>query len=227
MNRFLCALCLLSIILMMAAVTWADEEDIPVDKLPKAVVDAIHAKYQNAKLVGAEKETQADKTFYEVNIKHEDRTIELLLTPEGKIVVVEQPIAIKDLPKAVTEAVEKQYPKGTVKNADETIRERKATYAVLLEDVVMIGKEKQKVHLLFDAAGKVHELQKLIGIKDLPQAVTTALDKKYPKSRITRANQVSKENQTSYIVALESDDQRILAVMDAEGTIIREASQKK
>src|SRR5947209_3088008 len=93
MNRLFCGLSLVLVFLVAAAPSRADEEKIALDKLPKAVVDAIKAKYPDAKLVGAEKETSGDKTFYEVVIKNKDRSIELLLTPEGKIVTVEQEVA--------------------------------------------------------------------------------------------------------------------------------------
>lgn len=84
--------------LVVAAGTMqADEEDIAINKLPKSVVEGIKAKYPDATLLSAEKETQGNKTFYEVNIKHKGRKIELLLTPEGKIATVEQAIAAKGL----------------------------------------------------------------------------------------------------------------------------------
>src|SRR5262245_43918176 len=133
MQRFASGLWVILVlgILMTASPIRADEENIDVDKLPKAVVEAIKAKYPEAKLVSAEKETQGDKTFYEVTIKSKDRDIELLLTDDGKIVLVEQPIAAADLPKPVAQAIEKKYPKGTIKSAEETIKDDKATYAVL------------------------------------------------------------------------------------------------
>src|SRR5438105_1127074 len=46
---------------------WAEEEDIPLDKLPKAVVEAVKAKFKGAELVSASEEKDADgKTTYEV-----------------------------------------------------------------------------------------------------------------------------------------------------------------
>jgi hypothetical protein len=214
-------------LLLAATGAWADEENIAIDKLPKAVTDAIKAKYPDAKLVGAEKETQGDKTFFEVVIKDKDRNIELLLTPEGKIVGVEQPIAAKDLPKAVAEAIEKKYPKGTIKSVEEATRDDKVTYGVLLETEVMIDKEKQKVQLSLTADGKITATQQLIGAKDLPREVTGALEKKYPKATITRANEATREGKVTYIVSLETTEKKIVAMLDAEGKILKDFSQDK
>src|SRR5437016_1779571 len=192
MSRLLCGLPVFAVFgaLFTASVMRADEENIELDKLPKAVVDAIKAKYPDAKMVSAEKETKDDKTFYEVVIKNKDRSLELLLTAEGKIVSVEQEIPAKDLPKAVAKAIEDKYPKGTIKSVEEETKDDKVTYGVLLENDVLIEKEKQKVQLQLSADGKITRTQKRIAAADLPKAVTSQLEKKYPKAAITRATQV-------------------------------------
>ena len=48
----------------------ADEEKVAIDKLPKAVVDAIKARFAGAELKAAEKETEGGKTVYDVEIKY-------------------------------------------------------------------------------------------------------------------------------------------------------------
>ena len=51
----------LMILLVAAGVTRADEEDIAISKLPKAVVEGIKAKYPDAKLLSAEKEPRGTR----------------------------------------------------------------------------------------------------------------------------------------------------------------------
>ena len=227
MCRSIRGLCVVVVFLLTGLATRADEMDIPLDKLPKAVVEAIKAKYPGSKLVGAEKETEGDKTFYEVVIKIKDQSIELLLTPEGKIVSVEQKIAAQDLPRAVAGAIEKKYPKATVKDVEETTKDDKKTYAVLLETDVMIGKEKQKVQMALTAEGKITATQQMIAAQDLPNAVSVALELKYPKAAITRVNSTSREDKTTYVVLLETAEKKIASVLDAEGKILKDSSQDK
>src|SRR5205085_11412445 len=43
-----------------------EEEKVPLDKLPKAVTEAVKKKFPRAELVSAEKEKQDGKTVYEV-----------------------------------------------------------------------------------------------------------------------------------------------------------------
>jgi hypothetical protein len=140
---------------------------------------------------------------------------------------VEQPVEAKNLPKPVAEAIAKQYPKATVKSAEETVKEGKASYAVLLENDVMIGKEKQKVQMALSATGEIRSTQKLIVVKDLPQAVTEALGKKYPNLPIVRANEARRDGKTTFLAILESADKIHLAVLDPEGKILREQDQAK
>src|SRR5437879_2104073 len=90
---------------MCAGAAPGGEEKVPLDKLPQAVVDAVKAKFPKAKLVSAEKETDDGKTVYEVAIKNDKQSIEVTLTPEGKIIEIEKQIAAKDLPKAVADAL--------------------------------------------------------------------------------------------------------------------------
>jgi hypothetical protein len=145
-------------LLALAAVcVRADEEEkIPLDKLPKAVVDAVKAKFPKAKLVSAEKEKEDGKTFYEVAIKDGDSNIEVILTPEGKITAIEKEIEVKDLPKAVTDAFESKYPKATVKKVEEITKEDKLYGYELL----IVTAEKKKLEVTFDPKGKVLEEEK-------------------------------------------------------------------
>ena len=90
----------------------ADEEKVPLDKAPKAVLEAAKKRFPKAEVVGVSKEGEKDKLVYEVELKEAGKTIDVTLTPEGVITVIEQEIDAKDLPKAVSEALDKKYPKA-------------------------------------------------------------------------------------------------------------------
>jgi Putative beta-lactamase-inhibitor-like, PepSY-like len=213
--------------LLTASAAWADEGKIDLDKLPKAVVDAVKAKYPDAKMVGAEKETTGDKTVYEVVVKNKGQDIEIVLTPEGKIVEEEKELPVKDLPRVVAQAIEKKYSKGTIKSIEESTKDEKATYGVLLENDIVVGKEKQKVRLHLNAEGTIIRTQKLIAAEDLPKAVAGSLDKKYPKAAITRVNELAQEGKVTYMVYLETAEKKIGALLDEEGKIVKEQSKDK
>jgi hypothetical protein len=115
-----------------------DEQKIPIGELPKAVVDAVKKRFPKAELVGAAKETEGGKTEYEVMLKAGGKKIDLMLTPEGAITVIEREIAAADLPKSVRATLEKDYPGATYKRIEELIKvvkgkEKLEAYEVLLE----------------------------------------------------------------------------------------------
>src|SRR5258708_6616937 len=77
---------------------WArvDETKLPLDQVPKVVVDSVKAKFPGAELKAASKETENGKTSYEVSITFKTAKIDLLLTPEGKITAIEKVISESD-----------------------------------------------------------------------------------------------------------------------------------
>jgi uncharacterized membrane protein YkoI len=151
------SLAALMAVLVLAAGAWADEkeEKVPLDKVPKAVLDAVKAKYPGAELTGAEKESENGKVVYEVALKFKGQKIEATFTPEGTLVSVERVIDAKDLPKPVSEALDAKYPKATIKLAEEETKDGKVTYEVLL-----VTQDKKTVEVVLDAQGKVLKEEK-------------------------------------------------------------------
>jgi uncharacterized membrane protein YkoI len=144
-------------VLVLAAGARADEQEkkVPLDKVPKAVIDAVKAKYAGAELTGAEEEKEDGKLVYEIAIKFKGQRIELTLTPEGKIVSEEKVIAAKDLPRAVADAIEAKYPKATLKLVEEETKDEKVTYEVLL-----VTEDKKTVEVVLDPKGKILKEEK-------------------------------------------------------------------
>jgi hypothetical protein len=156
MRRILASVAACAVVMLAtAAAVRADEEKIALDKLPKAIVDAVKAKFPDAELVGAEKETENGKTQYEVSIKNKKDKLDIIFTPEGKIVAIEKLIEAKDLPKPVTEALDAKYPKATIKKAEEITKDDKVTFEVVIETA-----DKKKLEVVFDPKGKIVEEEK-------------------------------------------------------------------
>jgi uncharacterized membrane protein YkoI len=144
-------------VVVLAGAARADEEEkVPLDKLPKAVVNAVKEKFPRAELVGASKEKEDGKTLYEVAIKDGKQKIDVTVTPEGKIAAIEKGIAVADLPKAVTEALESRYPRATIQKAEEITKEDK----VAAYEMVIVTADKKKLEVSFDPKGKFLEEEK-------------------------------------------------------------------
>ena len=73
-------------LLALAASTWAQEEKVPLDKVPAKVKDAVKAKYPKAEILVAVKEVEDGKTFYEFELKEGNKTFEAKFDADGRFV---------------------------------------------------------------------------------------------------------------------------------------------
>jgi uncharacterized membrane protein YkoI len=142
-------------LVLLALVAVADEEKVPVDKLPKKVVDAVKAKYPDAELVKASKEKEDGKVLYEVNVKNKGQKIDVTFTEDGKFVSEEKEIAAKDLPKEVSAALEGKYPKAEIKRAEDVTEGEKKYFEILL-----VTADKKTMEVQIDAKGKILKEEK-------------------------------------------------------------------
>ncbi len=96
----------------------AEEKSVPLEKVPKAVTDAVQKMFPKAKMLEAAVEKEDDEIKYEVTVMQKGKKIDIILEPNGEIELLEKEIDLKDLPKAVTKTLAKQYPKATQKSAE-------------------------------------------------------------------------------------------------------------
>ena len=89
-----------------------DKKDEKKDEIPKKVMDALKAKFPKAEIRKWTKEKEGDKVVYDIEFKQDGKKFEADIFEDGTIHNWEREIQAKDLPKAVTDAVEKKYPKS-------------------------------------------------------------------------------------------------------------------
>ena len=90
------------------------EEKIELDKVPKAVMDAVTKKFSGAKITGASKEKdEAGKDVYELAFEYKNYKYEVELYPDGAFIAIDRQIEFKELPKAVQKTLEDKFPKAT------------------------------------------------------------------------------------------------------------------
>jgi hypothetical protein len=145
-----------AIVVLTATMARAEEEKLPLDKLPAAVVKAIKAKYPKAEMVSAEAGDEDGKKQFEVEIKNGGHDLEVTLSPEGKILAVERVIETKDLPKVVEDALEAKYPKAKIEKVEEVSKDDNvASY-----EITIVTADKKKVEAEFDVKGKFIDEEK-------------------------------------------------------------------
>ncbi len=117
MGRFL----MLAVAAMVCggATVRADEVKVELVKLPKAVLETVKKRFPKAELKEAAKETEGDKVEYEVSLVDGKTKYDVMLTPEGKLTLIEKTIDAKDLPAAIAKMIEEKYPKSKITLAEE------------------------------------------------------------------------------------------------------------
>jgi hypothetical protein len=135
----------------------AGEEKVPLDKVPKPVMDALLSKFPKAKIDKCTKEKEGNDIVYDIEFKQEGRKCEADIKENGTFINYELEIPAKDLPKPVTDAIEKRYPKSTLKEIMQEMevvekKEKLAAYEVVLETA-----DKKAVEIKVSPDGKILE----------------------------------------------------------------------
>lgn len=137
---------------VLAASARADEEKIPLSKVPKAVIDAFKGKFPEAKINTAIKEEEDGKTVYEIESTLNGLAVDCVLKPDGEFVEIEKQIKADALPAAVADALKTKYPNATWSKIEEVTKGDKVSYEVVVKKA-----DGKSVGVALDTTGKVLE----------------------------------------------------------------------
>jgi preprotein translocase subunit SecD len=146
-----------AVFVLAATVARAGDEPKDLDKIPKAVMDALKAKFPKAKIDKWTKETEDGKVIYDLEFKEDGRKAEADIAEDGTIQNFEKEFDAKDLPKAVTDAVEQKYPKSKMKEIMEIteIKDKKEVHGGF--EIVLETADKKEVEVTVAKDGKILE----------------------------------------------------------------------
>ena len=135
----------------------AKEEPVSTDKIPKAVMDSLLAKFPKAKIDKCVREMEGDDVVYDIEFKQEGRKCEADIKENGTYINYEKAIEAKDLPKAVKDAIEKKYPKSTLKEIMEETEVKGKDEKLSAYEVVLATADKKEVEVRVSPEGKILE----------------------------------------------------------------------
>ena len=148
----------LAVVLFVATGTVrAQEETVPPDKIPKAVMNALLAKFPKAKIDKCTKAKEGNDIVYDIEFKQEGRKCEADIKENGTYINYEQAIEAKDLPKVVRDAIEKKYPQATWKDIMEEKEVHGKEEKLSAYEVVLVTVEKKEVEVRVSPDGKIVE----------------------------------------------------------------------
>ncbi len=106
------------------------DEKLSRKDVPSAVLAAFQKAFPHATVKGYGSEKEGDKLFYEIESLEGKMTRDVLYSPDGTVVEVEESLAEGELPQAVTQSVKRQYPNAVITTAERTTRGTIVTYDI-------------------------------------------------------------------------------------------------
>lgn len=135
----------------------AQEKSVPPDKIPKVVMEALLARFPKAKIHKCTKAKEFGTVVYDIEFKQEDRKCEADIMENGTFINYEKAIEAKDLPKVVSDATEKRYPKSTLKEIMEETEVKGKDETLFGYELVLVTAEKKYVEMKLSPDGKILE----------------------------------------------------------------------
>lgn len=128
----------------------------------------------------------------------------------------ERKLSQKALPAAVLSAFKQAYPNATIKGVAEEKKAGKTYFEIESKD----GKTFRD--LLYQADGSVAEIEESLAVLDLPAAVRTAVQAKYPKAKLHKAEKVTKGAVVTYDVEVRTAKGKVDVDVDSNGKLLKE-----
>jgi hypothetical protein len=114
--RFMTVAGLLAV-LGLASATRAQEEKIPLHRVPRAVITSAKVKFPGAEIKQATKQTEDGVSVFALGMRHHRHNVDVTFKVDGTVVLVETDVLAKEVPRVVLQAVLQSYPGATVRGA--------------------------------------------------------------------------------------------------------------
>lgn len=126
-------------------------------RIPKKVMDGLHAKFAAAEVDKWTKEKEGDIFVYDIEFKRGGEKFEAEIKEDGTIHNWERAISAKDLPAAVKKAVEKNYPKAIMKEIMEIKTVKEGNDELEGYEIVLRVRDKKEVEVTVAPDGTILE----------------------------------------------------------------------
>jgi uncharacterized membrane protein YkoI len=206
------------------------EVKVKPEDLPKAVSDALKARFPGLTISSAAKETENGNVVFDIELTQKGRKFESDVKEDGTMLEVEKEVDPKNYPKALAKSVDDKY--------------RKAKITIVMEVNVVSGKKETPDHLevsvetadklekelLFQLDGKTEfkepapaaatEPSDKIEVSQLPKPVSDAVKKKYPKAEVRAAEKGDEDGKTVFEISITNGKDKMDVTIDPAGKIL-------
>lgn len=133
----------------------AQESEIKLDQVPKAVMDSAKAKFPGAVIREASKETENGKTVIELEMTDQNRKMDVSFQEDGTLVLVETAIPETELPPAAMRAVVGKYPGARINLVESVKQGPRVKRGIDYYEIHLTTADKKSSEVEVDASGKI------------------------------------------------------------------------
>lgn len=195
-----------------AANEWQYTEwDVAIGSLPANITNAIAANYPDFRIDDADYIESPKGTFYEIEIEKGNVEQWIFVTPEGDITSSAPENNTPTIISNAKEYVLDKYPGAVIRSAeydDNGLIEVEFLHESIVKDAY------------FNSKGEWQYTEWDVAVKNLPQAVTSAVAAAYPDYRIDDADFIEKASGNYYKLDIEKGNYEILLFVTSDGNII-------
>ncbi len=203
------------------AVAEDQEGKVSLDKVPKAVLDAVKTKYAKGKIVAAEFETESGTKLYKLDVKVGNAELEVKVRPDGKILRVEKEIAPDKLPPTVRKAFAAKFPGKHIKKVEQIEQRGLVLYEIEFYLQGTSGKDKE---VMFTAEGKEATVEEggeiEVPVAELPKKVVSAVKALFPHGELTKGEKEKLDEEIVYTVVVKDKGKPVEVTLNGEGKIL-------
>jgi uncharacterized membrane protein YkoI len=139
----------------LASGSKAQEAEIPLDQVPKPVMDAGKAKFPGAKIREAAKEMENGKTVFELAITHEGHRMDVTFQEDGTLVLVETEVPEREVPVAVMQPIRTKYPGAKIDLVESVKKGPRLKQEADYYEFHLTTADKKSVEVEVDGKGKI------------------------------------------------------------------------
>lgn len=150
-------LALLLFVFVGASETIAQEKAITHDQIPKAVMDALHARFPKASIDKCTREREFFTVVYDIEFNQEGRKFEADIKENGTYINYEKAIEAIALPKVVSDAIARKYPNSVMKEIMEETEIKGKTEKLSAYEVVLKTSDGREAEVRVSPSGKILE----------------------------------------------------------------------
>jgi Putative beta-lactamase-inhibitor-like, PepSY-like len=135
----------------------AQEEAVPQDKIPKAVMTALLTRFPKARVDTCTRAKEGNDIVYDIEFKQDGRKGEADIKENGAYINYEKAIDAKDLPKRVRDAINSRYPKAVLNEVMEETEVTGQDEKLSAYEVVLLTVDRKEVEVRVSPDGKILE----------------------------------------------------------------------